>query len=269
MECFGIDDEIGERVAITHGTDIAHFGPLDAESLGVTVDAFGRGALRVDGLVEWSGAIERHTHQATWLDIDVFDAAFALGKLRVVAGLAAGVGEEQRTAVALGTVAMGMSKLVGRLHRQALGTQGDAIDIAREDGMAMLIERNSSDATMADSRLIHIPGIEGGIGSDMSRKEAQDCKRLEVEGAIVGDIVLVERLGVLGQHDVAIISRDGRDDARAVAPQVLLAYLGRPIRLLLVGRAFDAHPTVRVTCGLAVLAEAIKHGLTRVVFFVG
>jgi hypothetical protein len=101
----------------------------------------------------------------------------------------------------------------------------------------------------------------------MSREEAQRCDRLQRQGARVGDIVLVERWGELSQHHIAVGSRDGRDDARAVAPEVLLAFLGAPVGLLLVGGAFDPDTAVGITCGLAVLALAVAHRLAGMVFF--
>jgi len=66
---------------------VADLGILNAPRLGLTIDAFSRGALPIDGLVGWEGAVEQHTLEATQFNIDVFDAALAFYKLLMVAGL--------------------------------------------------------------------------------------------------------------------------------------------------------------------------------------
>ena len=68
----------------------------------MTVDAFAGGALGINDMVEWAVAVKQGPHQATFLDIDILDAAFALGKLLVVTVLAGVLREEQRTAKTLG-----------------------------------------------------------------------------------------------------------------------------------------------------------------------
>jgi hypothetical protein len=88
---------------------------------------------------------------------------------------------------------------------------------------------------------------------------------LQVEGAIVGDVVLIEGLSVLGDDDIALVRGDSGDDARAIAPQVFFAFFGRPIGLFLVRRALDAHATIGVACGLTILAEAVAHRLAGIV----
>ncbi len=70
-----------------------HLGLLNAQGLGLTVDAFGTGALTVDGLVERPVPVQRDAHQPARLDVDVFNAAFPFGKLLMLAGLAGGLGE--------------------------------------------------------------------------------------------------------------------------------------------------------------------------------
>ena len=106
----------------------------------MAVDAFGRGTLAINGLVERSGPIQGHAHQSALLNVDVLDTTLALDKLFVVAGLSSPLGMQQRTAVALGAIAIGMSELIRGMHAQAFGAQGDAIRIACEGRMAMLIE---------------------------------------------------------------------------------------------------------------------------------
>ncbi len=187
------------------------------QRFGLTVDAFCAGALAVDALVERPIPIQQHAHQPTGLDIEVFDAAFLFEKLFMLAGLAGGLLEEQRTTVALGAIALGMLELIGRLHAQAHGTARDAIGVAKDSGMAMLIQGNGSDAAPEGTGLIGIPGIEGGISSDVEGKEAQVGHRLDVEGRKVGHIGLVERQGVFGQHHVSVVSNGGGGNAGAVA----------------------------------------------------
>ncbi len=105
LQSAGIDDQVGQRVESAHRAQVAHHGPLDAQGFGLTVDALGTGALVIDGVVEGALPIQQDAHASSGVPIGVFDTAFAFGKLRVVARLAAGLGKEQRTAKALGAVA--------------------------------------------------------------------------------------------------------------------------------------------------------------------
>ena len=84
------------------GTAIAHFGSFDAQSLSLTVDAFTRGALVVDGVVERPVAIEQSAHQSAFLPIGILDAAFAFGELGVLTGLSRARRKKQGAAKALG-----------------------------------------------------------------------------------------------------------------------------------------------------------------------
>ena len=122
---------------------------FNAESFGLTVDAFAGGPLAIDHLLERAGAVQRDTSEATGFGVDIFDTALAFGKLSMIAGLAGWFGMQQGTAIALGQVAGGVLKLVGRLHTQTFGAQGNAIRIPPVGGVAVLIERNSSDAVVA------------------------------------------------------------------------------------------------------------------------
>ena len=120
---------------------------------------------------------------------------------------------------------------------------------------------------MMDTGLVGIPGIEGRISGDMGWEEAKDCDRRSREGEIGGDIVRVEGLGILSEHHITVVGSNGRDDARAIAPEVLFADLDGAIRLLLVGALLHSHLAIRIAFWLTVLAEAIEQGLSRVVFF--
>jgi hypothetical protein len=48
---------------------------------GLAVDAFGRGALAIDGTVEGTETIQEDTHASTGFDIQIFDAARALWQI--------------------------------------------------------------------------------------------------------------------------------------------------------------------------------------------
>ena len=86
-----------------------------------------------------------------------------------------------------------------------------------------------------------------------------------VEGTIIGDVRFIEGQGVLGQHHIAIDGIGGCRDPRAIAPEVLFDFLRGAVGLLLIGRALDAHATLRVIYGLALLAIEVTHRLARIV----
>ena len=83
------------------GTAMAHFGSFDAQSLSLTVDAFTRGTLVVDGVVERPVTIEQSAHQPTFLTIGILDTAFAFRELSMVTGLSRAGRKEQGAAKAL------------------------------------------------------------------------------------------------------------------------------------------------------------------------
>ena len=176
-------------------------------------------------------------------------------------------GKEQGTAKALRPVAIGVRKLEAGVHAQSFGTQGHAITVALAVGMAMLVERNGGHAPAMGHGLIGVPGIEGGIGGDVGGEEAQGGDRADVEREEVGDVVLVERLGELGQDHIAIAGNGRAGDARTVAPEVFLFLGGGAIGLLLVGGAFDAQRAIGVACELLIFLEALFDVGTRVVLF--
>ncbi len=146
---------------------IAHFWSFDAQCLGLAIDALGRGALIVDGMVQRSVAIKRHAHLATQFPVDIFDTAFALEKLRMGAALAGFLRKEQRTAEALGEIAPRVAELEVRCHRQLLRTQRGAVSQPFVERMGMLIEGNGPDAALHARSLVHIPRIEGRIRRDI------------------------------------------------------------------------------------------------------
>ncbi len=74
---------------------------------------------RVNGVVEWTVAIEGDTHQSACFDIDVLDTTFAFAKLLMQADLVRCLRKEQRATEPLGAIAIGMIELIGRMHAQA------------------------------------------------------------------------------------------------------------------------------------------------------
>ncbi len=176
---------------------IAHFGSLDAQSLGPAVDAFARGALRINDVVERPVAIQRHALDTAEFPIDIFDTALAFGELCVLTGCAGLVGKEQGATEPLGAIAVGVVELVRRLHEQALLAARSAIGLARQGSMAVLVEGNRADAAVTGGALVHIPGIKGRIRRDMGRELPEGEQRALVQGAEIGHIVLVEGLGEL------------------------------------------------------------------------
>src|SRR6266849_1908488 len=113
LERRGSDGDVDQRIEPTDRADVACLGSLDAQVLGLAVDALTTGTLGVDGLVERALPIQQGAHQAAFLPIGVFDAAFALGELGMLAGLSGAGGKEQGAAKALGAKAIGVLKLVG------------------------------------------------------------------------------------------------------------------------------------------------------------
>ena len=157
----------------------------------------------------------------------------------MVAGLASRLWEEQGAEEALGAIAVGMGELEGRRHVQPFGTQRHPIGSAWAGGMAMRIEGNRRDTLLPSSALVDVPGIEGGVGRQVVGEVLHVGDGLVIEGRN-SNVVHVERLGVLGQHHITIVRGGRGHHARAIAPEVLLAFLLGAIRLLLVGGALDA-----------------------------
>ena len=180
------------------GADLTHFGPLNAQSLCLAIDAFARGPLRVDSMVKRTIPIEQHACQSTTFPIGVFDTAFASRELGLVAGLSSALGKKQRAAKALGQIAIGVLEWVRRVHTESFGAHGDSIGVALATLGTMLIEGNGSDASLMDATLIHIPRIKGGVSRDVGGDLVKSHDATQIQGAIIGDIVLVERLSIFG-----------------------------------------------------------------------
>ena len=108
---------------------IAHFGSFNAKGLRLTIDAFTRGPLIIDHVVERPVTIEQDAHQSALFPIGIFDTALGFAELLMLTGLAGAQGKEERTAIALGAVAMGMLERVAGRHTQTACAHGHAIGI--------------------------------------------------------------------------------------------------------------------------------------------
>jgi len=110
LESTYIDNQIDQGIEVGDGAAIAHSWSLDAKFFGLAVDAFCRGALRIDGMVEWTVAIQGDAHLPTQFPIDILDAAFALRELLVLTGGSCLLWKQQGTAEALGAIAVGIAR---------------------------------------------------------------------------------------------------------------------------------------------------------------
>jgi len=130
----------------------------------------------------------------------------------------------------------------------------------------MGIERNGGDAPAMSHHLVDVPGIKSGIGGDMGGQVTEGGHGLQVQGDEVGDVVLIEGLGELGEGHIAIdrISRTG--DSRAIAKQALLLLFRGAIGLLLIAALLDAQPRIAVAGGDVAHVEGAFDIDTRIVF---
>ncbi len=72
-----------------------YFWSFDPQFFGLAIDAFAGRALAINRVIEGTGAIQGDTHLAAEFVVDLFDTSTAFEKLRVVAGLARFVGNQQ------------------------------------------------------------------------------------------------------------------------------------------------------------------------------
>ena len=170
LERLGVNRDVDQRIEPTHRANVACLGPFNAQVLGLAVDALATGALRVDDVVERPRAIQQGTHEPTGFEIDVLDAALALGELLVVATLAGARWEEELTAIALGAEAVGVLELIGRVHAQACRAIGGAVGVAWDGIMAVTVEGDGGNATPMRDRFVDVPVIEGSIGRHLDRE---------------------------------------------------------------------------------------------------
>jgi hypothetical protein len=267
LEYLDVDRQIDQGVEGPNGADIACFGSFDAQILGLTVDTFAGRTLVVDDVIEGTLAIQGDAHQPPSFLVDVLDTAFLFAKLLVVAGLLRRLRKEQRTAIALRAIAIGMLELVRGVHAQAARTEGGAIRIAFVDGMRMLVERNGGHPGTCGTGLVDVPGVIGSISGDMDGKSREHGHGLDVQRREVGHIAFIEGQGEVSQHDIPVDGIGGCRHARAVAPDVFLFFFGGAIGLHLIGTRFDAQPAIGVVLGLLVILSAFRNIGTKVVLF--
>ncbi len=97
---------------------IAHFWPLDSQFFGLTVDPFATCSLCVDGLIEWTGAVERGAHSSAAFPIEILDTSFSFDKLLMMTELAGRLWEEKETTEAQSTIARSMIERVEWDHME-------------------------------------------------------------------------------------------------------------------------------------------------------
>ncbi len=228
---------------------IADVGSLNAFGLRLTVDALSRGALVRDGVVKRAIAIKRDTHLPASFPVDIFDTATAFEELLMWAALAGLFGKEQGTAEALGAIAVGMLELKVRRHRQLFRAERSAVRLSFIKRVGVLVERDGRDAAMQEGSLVDIPGIESGVSGDIDGIGIYGQHHLVVEATKVGDITLIERLGELSQHDIAVDRIGASRDAGARAEEADLFIFGRAISLDLIAALFDAQATIGIAFG--------------------
>jgi hypothetical protein len=177
---------------------IAYFGRSMPRALRLTIDAFCKRALMVDGLVEGVCAVECHLHATTNFPIGIFLAAIAFEKLEMVTGFSRRLRHEQWTTKALRTIAVGMIELEGRHHAQALAADGNSIPITRGSRIFMLIERDGSNPPLTSGTLVDVPGIKSRIGGGMRGVLIEGDDRLGIDWDSGQSILCTSRYGLPG-----------------------------------------------------------------------
>ena len=87
-------------------------------------------------------------HLTTTFPVDVLDIACAFATLVMITALSIELGMQVWTAKALGSIAIGMPTLIGRMYAKFLEAQGHPIRNAFIDRMPMLIAWNSCDSVL-------------------------------------------------------------------------------------------------------------------------
>ncbi len=147
----------------------------------LAIDAFATRALRVDDLVEGTVTIQQGAHESTGFPIDILDTALAEDLLLMLAGVTGALGEQKRTAKALGTVATGVLERVGGVHAQACPAVRGPIGVAWDSLMAVTVEGNSGNAPPMGHRFVDGPVIEGGISRHMDGEAVKGQDGAQVE----------------------------------------------------------------------------------------
>ncbi len=180
-------------------------GALDAEFFGLAIDALAGCALIVEGAEERAVAVEGDPLNTAEFPVDILDAAFAFGELRMLAGLAGFLRKEQGALEALSVKAIGVVELHGGMHGQANGTERGAITQPLKRRFGGLPERNSRDARVTSSGVVDIPRIIGSISGQVGGVLIEGSNGLTIQGAEIHDIVFVKRPGIFSQDDIAIV----------------------------------------------------------------
>jgi hypothetical protein len=197
--------EVGDR------SSVANLGALDAQFVGLAIDALASGALDGDGMRQRAGAIRENTSATSRFVVDFFLTSFACGERLLLAGLSGRFGEEERAARAQSARAVGVGRRESGRHAQTNGTQWHAIRV--KDGCARSMKRNSSDAAMANGRIRDAPCIRSGISSQMCWELIEGRNGLAVTWLERRDISVIEGLGAFSQHDIARVRGGGSSDA--------------------------------------------------------
>src|SRR5438477_6082542 len=121
------------------------------------------------------------------------------------------------------------------MHEQAFDAAWGTIRFTNRSDLAVLIERNRRNASMAGRRFIDVPCIISGISRKMGRIAVEGNDGLAIEWSEIRNIAFVEGLGVFSQNHCPIFNRGTDRDARSIAPDEFLLHFGRTIRLLLIG----------------------------------
>lgn len=102
---------------------VAYSGKLDAQPLGLAIDALAGGALDVNGVVERASAIHQNAGATSKLVVDILLTSFAFLELLMFAGLSCRIREEKWAAIVQRPITIGVEKGEGERHAQADGTQ--------------------------------------------------------------------------------------------------------------------------------------------------
>jgi len=78
--------------------------------------------------------------------------------------------------------------------------------------MTVLIEGDGGKTVVANTRVVHGPGIRGCISGAMGWQWSNRCHGSLREQANGHHIAFVERQGVFGQDDIASVGSDGCSD---------------------------------------------------------
>ena len=93
-----MNNYIRQGVEVGNRASLAHFGPLNAQFLGLAIDAFSASALGGDGMGERTVPIQRDARLSAAFPVDILDTARTFSELLLLTGLACLLGTEQGAA---------------------------------------------------------------------------------------------------------------------------------------------------------------------------